>query len=97
VRDDEFDVRLEHRRQRLARRAGLRRRVLLFALAVMIVAGATIAGQARAMLADSLQPAMASQLRGGGGLLAGAGFDAVASARDLAGIERVSYGCWRAS
>ena len=30
-------------------------------------------------------------------LLAGAGFDAVASARDLAGIERVSYGCWRAS
>jgi release factor glutamine methyltransferase len=27
-------------------------------------------------------------------LLAGAGFEAVASARDLAGIERVSLGCW---
>lgn len=27
-------------------------------------------------------------------LLAGAGFEAVESARDLAGIERVSFGCW---
>ncbi|WP_374494363.1 peptide chain release factor N(5)-glutamine methyltransferase [Zoogloea sp.] len=31
------------------------------------------------------------------GLLASAGFDDVASARDLAGIERVSFGRWRAS
>ncbi len=74
----------------LRRHPDLRRRVLLFALAVMIAAGATIAGQARAVLADSLQPAIASKLGGVADLLAGKLERAAALAIPLDQIPRLA-------
>ncbi|HMX67923.1 MAG TPA: MFS transporter [Accumulibacter sp.] len=74
----------------LRRHPDLRRRVLLFALAVMIAAGAAIAGQARAVLAASLQPAIASKLGGVADLLAGKLERAAALAIPLDQIPRLA-------